>query len=398
MPTLQKNSNSGPSALYALDTHRTRPGDILLTRVPMSFDDQATWASHVIQKVTKSPYSHAALCIEPGIFIEAIGTGIGRLVPVQACARATENIRLLRPDKEEVPQLAAVLRQATAAGQRYLQQGFARRAAPSGKVSAFQDPRRAAVFCAQLIARAYEDASLALLPGKKSEEVVPGDFLQSPYLQDVTAESVQKLKRHHEPHYYLDDMSLFERAHHWEVVTKLKILCNYDVRRILDGFNERPASFWELEQILVERKLRPLDEALYRGLTWYRYAEVYLQKLAAADELWTKNTAAHKSTDEPFDEILSAAAVAVKEQESDRECRAHEYRVYAENCGKYAGKTFTYLAEFHSRLLEASTRTLEMRRQHLHRLSEDMPQRGITRKVPGLFQPLPETQRTGAFA
>jgi hypothetical protein len=394
MQTLQKSSNSNPSALYALDTHRTRPGDILLTRVPMSFDDQATWASHVIQKVTKSPYSHAALCIEPGLFIEAIGTGIGRLVPAQACARATENIRLLRPHPDEVPQIAAVLRRATNAGQRYLQQGFARRAAPSGKVSAFQDPRRAATFCAQLIARAYEDADLVLVPGKKSEEVVPGDFLESPYFQDITAESVQKVKRNHGPHYYLDDMSLFERAHHWEVVTKLKILCNYDVRRILDGFNERPASFWELEQILVERKLRPLDEALYRGLTWYRYAEVYLQKLAVADELWTKNN----SADEPFDEALAAAAIAVKEQEHDRECRAHEYRVYAESCGKYAGKTFTYLAEFHSRLLEASTRTLEVRRQHLHRLSEDMQQRGIGRKVPGMFQPVPEPQRTGAFA
>jgi hypothetical protein len=395
---MQTDANgSSPTTIYTLESHRVRPGDILLTRVPMSFDDQATWASHIIQKVTKSPYSHAALCIEPGLFIEAVGTSVARLVPARTAAHALDNIRVLRPRKDQIPQIAAVLRRVAEAGQKYLQQGFARRGMPSGKVSAFQDPRRAATFCAQLIARAYEDAGFQLIDGKKAEETVPGDFTHCAALQDITSEVTQRGRCASTPPYYFDAMNLFDRAHHWEIVTKLKILCNYDVRRILDGFNERPASFWELEQILVERKLRPLDEALYRGLTWYRYADVYLQKLQLPPVIDLDTAGLSDWSDEQLDAVLTVAATAVKEQEKDRDCRAQEYRTYAQHGTKYPGKTFTYLAEFHSRLLDTSARELESRQRVLHQLSCEMQRRGLP-EVPELFQ-VPETQRTsGAFA
>jgi hypothetical protein len=391
MPNRPNGSN--PPALCMLDMRRVRPGDILLTRVPMSFDDPATWASHMIQKVTKSPYSHAALCVEPGLFIEAVGTGVGRLAPIHAAARSVENIRVLRPRKDTVPQSATAIRRIATNGATYLHQGYSKRSVPSGKVSAFQDPRRAAVFCAQLVARAFEEVELSVAPGKKSEECVPGDLLMSPLLQDITADVTVLGPCPHTPQYYLDDMSLFERAHHWEIVTKLKILCNYDVRRILDGFNERPASFWEVENILTARKLRPLDEAIYRGLTWYRFAEVYLQKLTEAEQCLV---AARSSDEAQWDAALIAAENAVRDQERDREQRSQEYRAYAECCAKHPGKTFTYLAELHGRLLEFSTRTLEAKQQYLRQLNQDIQRRDTLEPMPTLF-PVADSRGATAF-
>ncbi len=389
---MQKGANVGSKpVIYALDTHRVRPGDVLLTRVPMSFDDKATWSSHMIQKVTKSRFSHAALCIEPGVFIEAVGTGIARLVPVQAGLKDEANICVLRLRTDSVAQATSVARRAAAAGQQFLQQGFSRRVVPSGKVSSFQDPKRAATFSAQLIAHAFEDAELQLLEDKASEAMFPGDIHTCAHFQDVTEQCLLPIRRDVQPQFYFDDMSMSERTHHWEAVTKLKILCNYDVRRILDGFKERPASFRDLESILCERKLRPLDEAIYRGLSWYRFADLYLQQLHSPADAWIEPVATSGAADaqlgeEQLEDAVAFVGCLVKEQEKDRENRAQEYHFYTNACAKFAGKTFTYLAEFHGRLLEISSRTLEARQQRLHQLLAEVQRRGEPKAVPNRYK------------
>ena len=72
------------------------PADILLTRVPLNLLDTSTFNSTAIQAATGAPFSHAALCIEPGLLIEAIGTGVCRLGLGQTGARSNKNVKLLK--------------------------------------------------------------------------------------------------------------------------------------------------------------------------------------------------------------------------------------------------------------------------------------------------------------
>ena len=90
------------------------PGDILLTRVPFDLLDPSTYAGVAIRGATLAPFSHAALCIEPGLMIEAIGTGVCRLALGQTGSRQRRNVKLLRltldvPDGHIIAQKASIL-------------------------------------------------------------------------------------------------------------------------------------------------------------------------------------------------------------------------------------------------------------------------------------------------
>lgn len=381
------NGRNGRKGDPRNDTHtlairRIMPGDILLTRVPMSFDDPESWPSHIIQKATRSRYSHGALCIGGGLFAEAVGTGVGRLGLLRCAVRDPANACVLRLRKSVA---GAVARRAASAGEQYLAQGFSRRVIPAGKGSAFDHPQRVAAQYAQLIARAYESAGLTLVPDKAIDTVTPGDLVASPYLEDVSASVIESGPADSAAHFYLDDQTLFERFHHWEVVTKLKILCGDDVKRVLHGLKERPVSFQELEVLLAQRKLRPLDAALHRGLTWYRFAEVYLEKklrvlTARGGDLDgpLEQMLPSLFPDGDLDQALLRATLESEQLELERQQRVDECRRYAEYCDQYpAGKAFAYLAELHGRLLEVCTRDLEAAQRQVLRLREETARRGV---------------------
>jgi hypothetical protein len=61
-------SSEAPS-VYAFNIDRINRGDILLTRVDFSLADPKSYVGAIIQRLTDSPFSHAALCIDYGMFI-----------------------------------------------------------------------------------------------------------------------------------------------------------------------------------------------------------------------------------------------------------------------------------------------------------------------------------------
>ena len=71
MPT--RSSISPSITVYTIDQNRIALGDILLTRSPTGLP------SRVIQSTTKALFSHAALNVAYGLFIEAIGPGVCHL-------------------------------------------------------------------------------------------------------------------------------------------------------------------------------------------------------------------------------------------------------------------------------------------------------------------------------
>src|SRR3954447_12300047 len=82
--------------VYTLDQNLISLGDVLVSRVPFNLKDPSTWESQAIQRVSRSPFSHAALCVRFGLFVEAIGPGVCRMAIMAAGARSRDNIRLLR--------------------------------------------------------------------------------------------------------------------------------------------------------------------------------------------------------------------------------------------------------------------------------------------------------------
>ena len=99
--------NSNAITIYAFDIDRIKTGDILLTRVDFALADPRTYVSTIIQRFTKSPFSHAALCIGYGMFIEAIGTGVCRLAIMATGAHKRGNVRLLRLNDAKVSDASA---------------------------------------------------------------------------------------------------------------------------------------------------------------------------------------------------------------------------------------------------------------------------------------------------
>lgn len=372
-------------SLYAFDIDRIRPGDILLTRVEFALTSPETWTSTVIQRATKSRFSHAALCTGYGMFIEAIGTGVCRLAIMATGAHERENVRLLRLSESRVPGARDKAERAAELGEKYLLRGYSRKGATGVKIAAFRDPERAELFCSQLVARAYEEAGQDLVPNKKSNEVGPGDLDRAEVLEDASAGAIFMLHTDLPPEYWLDDHTLFERPHHWEVQTKLEILSSEEVRKALARLNEHPASFWELECVLAKRRARTLDAAIHRALEERRFAESYLEKtrrVVPFDEQDMSLTSRDEvnATQMGDAELLAGlrqTQQVVKQLEIDVEHRENEHAIYREYESRTRLETFAYLGRLQSKLLKLAKNALAAKSTEVGVLTEEARSRRL---------------------
>lgn len=266
---------AAPEEHYTFETADLEPGDILLSRIPMSLHDSATWDSHLIQALTRSSFSFAALYLGEGVFIEGVGSGVARLPIVRAAVKNADNVRIMRVHKRD----ELKVRRAAAAGSRYLKNGFYIEAAPQTKCGAFHDVHKASVVTSALVASAYAEANINLHATKPASLMFPGDLLESASLTDITSRVLRKSAAQAQTTFYVDDCSLFDRIHHWEVTTQLKVLCNQDIRRmiVMQGAM-KPASMSGMEDLIASRRWKALDKAIYRCLKWYRYADIYHTK------------------------------------------------------------------------------------------------------------------------
>jgi len=368
-------------AQHVFDVGGLEPGDILLSRIPMNLHDTSTWDSHLIQSLSRSRFSFAALHIGDGLFVEAVGSGVARLPLAGAGVLDARNICVLRLRKG----YEWVGRRAAAAASRYLQRGFCRTGAPQTKCSAFHDVWRAAVAHSGLVANAYLDAEFALLE-KTPSAIFPGDFAQATVLEDITERVLRRLNMAKRVAFLLDDESLFRRVQHWEVVTQLKTLCSYEVRRILDVQALKPSSMGELEGAIADNRWSALDEAVFRSLKWYRYADVYLLKqrqffgeMAIPAGIARVLPAALSET-----QLASAAADAAANVQLLQAERAHwqqQLAYYQALQQRYRAKSFTYMIDLYSRQLAAGEQLLDVNSQINGLYQSEAKHRGLRLKI-----------------
>lgn len=332
------------SVRYTCNITKVLPGDILLSRIPMDLENESTWDSHLIQALTRSCYSFAALCVSPGLLIEAVGTGVARLPLWNAGICDSRNVRLLRPRKDY--KWAAV--EAAARGLSYLERGFYRPGVPKPRCTAFQDVRRAATAPADMVISAYAEAGLALNTEKPSEPLFPGDLVDSRFFEDVTSQLLQHSSLSSRAVFNLDDDTLRKRIHHWEIETQLKVLCKYEVRRILELKSAKPSSLSELETLIAQNQWRSLDSALHHTLQWYRYDRLYQLKqnqlLNNFSSLWSVENPL--IDDELFDNDIESGEFKLLEMEAEY-CRKQRDR-YRGLISLYKASSFYYMHDFFS--------------------------------------------------
>lgn len=172
--------------IYALETSKLQVGDIVL----ISQKGLASWA---IRSGTRSTVSHAAVLTRPGMLLEAQPEGVRRRSTLSTFATKRDWITVLRPIFP-VDKNSRGLSLARCAETRY---GWA-----YSKIRAIGSPWPSlsevtgwldGTFCSELVALAFADYGVDLLPRVKRSSITPGKLKESKLLSDVTASCIRVL-------------------------------------------------------------------------------------------------------------------------------------------------------------------------------------------------------------
>lgn len=374
MPSPGKPLSSGKSSerAFVFVPKLVCPGDILLTRIPLHLFDPSTFTSTAIRAASRTPFSHAALCIEPGLMIEAVGTGVCRFALAPTGVRSRSNVKLLRLNLDVVdgPWRA---QSAADRGHQYLSRGYSLSGAIGARIAAFRKKGRGDLFCSELVAQAYEEARCPLLPGKTPGEIAPGDLLKSDILRDVTDLVLRAVRIDSPLTYYLDDGSHFERTAHWEVRTKIKILQSEPVQRELAALGVIAQSFYELEKVLRNGESPGLDRAVYDELVRHDFCGEYMRRTLAsigiadageiADPVFgarfepSEEQIARLDTDS-LNFLKQDAESSIISFQNDVISRKADIQIWARHRGSGNSRTFDYLAAMQQPLLDISEQLL----------------------------------------
>jgi hypothetical protein len=369
-----KSPTPRPIVVYGFDIDRVRPGDILFTRAHFELKKPSTYKSKAIRIGDGGKFSHVALCIEYGHFIEAIGWGVCRLAIMLTGARYEDNVQLfrLRPD---VPNASDIAQRAAECGHEYLTREYSVRAALGVKIRPLRNTSLSEMFCSALVVRAYQQAGLPLVPKKRPEAIGPARLMNSQYLEDVTPTALIAIHTDSPPSFYLDDGSASQRPHQWEIVRKQKMLTNKKVKAALRALKASPSSFYELECLLrdpdEDRRvtLKDLDDAVHGVLVNERFAETYLQRATDALDLEvaaatiTVEVDRAKSGNMDNDELL--AQIRQSKQiitllKNDLRHRKVEYDNYKRRALRDGFRTLHYLGNLQGEFISLSRRTLDL--------------------------------------
>jgi hypothetical protein len=335
---------------YVFDPDAVLPGDILLTSTP-------SVKSKLIRKATKSEFSHAAICIDYGHFIEAIGSGVCRFAIKGVGVRNRANVRLLRMDRS-LPNSIAISRFAAGMAHEDLQRGYSVVGALGVVLPTKAD--EAALFCSQLVVEAYDKAMKAnglfapLVPTKQLNKIAPGHLIQSPYLVDVTDQALRSVTSVEGPHWYLDEPSPTERPHQWETIQKLKILGEKTVQMAAEDAKPgaAPRSFYQLELLLRETKNQELDAAIAAALEESNFCENYYNRTLESvdrDEMVGNSVNLVGNAVQgilSFDQLTATIADTrqlVQIFEEDLKDRTEQHAVYVQHVNEWNSETFRLL-------------------------------------------------------
>lgn len=257
-------------AAYVFESARLLPGDIVLSTVP------ADLLSRTIRVATWSAFSHAAICSEPGLLVEARGLGVARVSVGRLAVRELSTLRVLRLRADSVQGAARIA--ATAAD--YAEATVLSRYWHWGAVTALLRhvpvESRSQFFCSHLVAEAYRAAGLELLPGCAPTKTVPGAFLESSHLADVTASVTRLEERHAFTAWEKIEDGLTPSIHESEVT-----VCHRIVDRMREHFATcgvtPPATFPKLVESfcdLPKEQRKAMDQAFAECLRVEGYSEL----------------------------------------------------------------------------------------------------------------------------
>jgi hypothetical protein len=181
---------AGPRELYFLDPASVHVGDIVLSTEPFSMD------SELIKLASGGEYSHAAICTDIGMLVEANTAGkrdggaVGRINILRIAVTEPKYVRVLRLrrdtlERQKIARKAAVFAE-WMISRKYWWDGvkkFIGSKIPSNEEGAF--------FCSHLVSEAYRLAGCDLLPGTEPEKTAPGAFVDSKVLHDVTTQALR---------------------------------------------------------------------------------------------------------------------------------------------------------------------------------------------------------------
>jgi len=173
------------SKYLQFDLTRLAAGDIILSTAPFAVTIPAL-KSFAIRLLTWSPISHAAMVIDRGHLVEAVGDGVLRLSLSGALIDPAQQVRVLRL-KEEFgwPSVAA---QAAAVAEQSVSHSYATIAALCSLFAKLPGPSEHEHFCSHLVAQSYEAAGVKLVEPTIAGKTIPRHFLQTPKLQLITAD------------------------------------------------------------------------------------------------------------------------------------------------------------------------------------------------------------------
>ena len=170
--------------IFALNPEFVQVDDIVLT----SGDGVIPFG---IRMFTSSDLSHVALCTRPGMLFEAVMGGVLRRSIIGTFAVRAEWIKVLRP-KTPLPPNSSGLRVANYAECMY-GRAYSVFGAIASRFGTFSAADNGSVFCSHVVAQAFAEYGVDLLPGKQPSKIFPSMFLESSMLTDVSDICIRRL-------------------------------------------------------------------------------------------------------------------------------------------------------------------------------------------------------------
>jgi hypothetical protein len=191
---VQTNGQRQPEeTIYALDPAQIRVNDIVLT-------SRAHLVASIVRARTSSNFSHAALCTRPGMLFEAVPGGVMRRSVIGTYVTHPEWVKVLRP-RHALGVNSHGLQVAQYAERMYGRAYSIVRAVAS-VVDWIDIADDGSVFCSRVIAEAFRDYGVDLLPGTHPSKVYPSMLVDSMLLVDVSDTSVRTLGSKSQSHLF----------------------------------------------------------------------------------------------------------------------------------------------------------------------------------------------------
>jgi len=171
-----------PIDCYVLNDKALRVGDVILTASPKHA------MSEMIQLLTSSSYSHAILVLNPPYAIESSDYGVVKFRLDRFAVRAPANIavRRLRPDLAQDFDFSALVK----FSDKLKTREYADRDMLLALFTLAPRFEQGKFFCSQLVAEAYANSGLKVVPGRKPEKTTPGMLADSNVFHPVDTDSV----------------------------------------------------------------------------------------------------------------------------------------------------------------------------------------------------------------